>query len=353
MTISLDVGFEGGALLLGLVCMLYIFTEYREKKSIQRLFYLLLLGNVMVTAVTDMIRRTLEQQANPALNGLIAALTAVYYLLHVQIAPLYCCYVLNVTGTGLRCFRKRFDRVLLLVPCMITILLVLLNIPFGFLYTVSGGVYTRGNPAVLMIAALWYMFISCRDIIRNRQSLSRRTIFGLVDVLICSAAGFVLQILVPFLVIELFAMAFGLLLTMLLIECDDRLFEQGTKIRNRHAFRQRAKEIMAQKVSCTFLSLRFSEMNFNLSLLTAKEKLALRRQISAWLTKDFAMWDVLFFEYTHDRYVFFILNDEEGSKKRMLIERIRERFRDTWAVGNYQIQLNCIFRPRRPVFTVD
>lgn len=158
-----------------------------------------------------------------------------YFLLHTLLPILLMLYALFVTRRYYR--YNRIQRVIGLIPAALAEFLVLSN-PFLHLtwgYNEQFKFERHWGEAVLYLVSLLY-FVSAMTLLLARwHALTRRRKmilwFGIISIL----AGIVVQMLMPGVMVELFAEAIGILSIMIAVEYDEDLLDSSTNVGNRHS----------------------------------------------------------------------------------------------------------------------
>lgn len=158
-----------------------------------------------------------------------------YFLLHTLLPILLMLYALFVTRRYYR--YNRIQRVIGLIPAALAEFLVLSN-PFLHLtwgYNEQFKFERHGGEVVLYLVSLLY-FVSAMTLLLARwHALTRRRKmilwFGIISIL----AGIVVQMLMPRVMVELFAEAIGILSIMIAVEYDEDLLDSSTNVGNRHS----------------------------------------------------------------------------------------------------------------------
>lgn len=158
-----------------------------------------------------------------------------YFLLHTLLPILLMLYALFVTRRYYR--YNRIQRVIGLIPAALAEFLVLSN-PFLHLtwgYNEQFKFERHWGEVVLYLVSLLY-FVSAMTLLLARwHALTRRRKmilwFGIISIL----AGIVVQMLMPGVMVELFAEAIGILSIMIAVEYDEDLLDSSTNVGNRHS----------------------------------------------------------------------------------------------------------------------
>ena len=106
---ELTIAFDVSAFLLCLFCMMYELRK-RKVRSKQNIVYLMMIGNLMCSAVVAVISNLIQQSPElrrEAFRPLLVASLMAYFLIHTVLPAMYALYILIVIGLDANSTRVR------------------------------------------------------------------------------------------------------------------------------------------------------------------------------------------------------------------------------------------------------
>ncbi len=228
------INFDIAAILIT-IFNLFLFYSRRRLDIPQTGIFLLLLYVSLGASVMDVVTVATYARVSDYPRWLIYTVNTLYYLFQNTIAPVFCIFILALSG-GFYKLRMAFRR-LLLAPALAAAAIIastpITRIAFCFDEAMR---YSRGPglTALYGISAL-YAVISMASLVQARASLSGRTLLSLALFLPSTLGTFTIQFFRPELLIVNFGIAVSELIILLSINDFDVFIDGQTGLFNRAA----------------------------------------------------------------------------------------------------------------------
>lgn len=206
----------------GAIFLILVFTFNRRNLNKYRMFsmfYMISLTSLFCVAADILMEYTvnpLPLSRTAVFLGTIFSF--VYKFLRNATLVIYLVFIFSVTRTDYR-IRSGKMRGILWAPNCLTILLLVTNFKTGWVFTVtSEGGYARGDLLwVLYVVSALYAFAGIGYLILCKRYLDTEKFFALLFVYILTIAAVLIQMVRPELMVEMFATAIGMLITMMFV----------------------------------------------------------------------------------------------------------------------------------------
>ena len=226
------------SLMIMLSCSIYYYSHKTPQKDRSKVFELIMF-NILFTSIASLIATSMEPLVTTDMNFynyVQQFAETIYFALHVLLAPLFALYVVFVNNWGDNHSTKSIF--LFLSPALLLELFVLTNPLTGLIFYYQDNVlFTRGPMELLIYAeSAGYLLFMIQQLWLYRSILLKTAAVALWIFIGCGLFGMVVQLLFPWLKLELFCEAISLMGVMLLIEMDDFHTDSMTGVYNRHMF---------------------------------------------------------------------------------------------------------------------
>ena len=324
------------AVFLSVSCALYSLLQGRttkpQNKSFITMLILIALGGLM-----DMLYTMVHPLAGVSHTLFIwqEAFQLSYFVTHAAMGPLFAIYVMQVNGMGRE--KNRLFYVVYLLPFFLVEALVISN-PFTHtIYTYDeANVYVRNSGAnILYVISFGYILYGIFALLFFWNAVTvkiRRTILYFFILVIIGAA---LQFLFPDVKLELFAEALAMLGIMLTVEDESDRQDPLTGVYNRRGLELDLDNFIKTKNHFRMISLRFTNQDVIQRVLTTTDFEHLNRDIAEFLSTLVPKYYI----YRPDNLSFALLEMRKTDVD--TVERLKERFDESWKEGGFEVTLNA------------
>ncbi len=196
------------AILFILFVSLFFRRMYRGRIN---LFFISLLVVIFLNTVMDIIS-TLEFRfvEDPIIrNRFRASASTLYYIFRVAEGPLYFIFVANLTGTWNHLRKKKLTVLGFLLPLFVSIIVLMINLFTGAVFSFSpDGYYSRGPlVAVIYAAGVMYLLAALLLLIYTRNTMDREKFFTLAIIFPLEVIALVCQFIWKDYLLEMFSMS--------------------------------------------------------------------------------------------------------------------------------------------------
>ncbi len=250
--------FDYSAFLLELVLICSILMRKMYSNNINRFFLFLVTVTLMTTSM-DIAAVALDRNG----PGYIAAkhfFHSSYLFLHVVVAFLYLVYVLLQQDMWYRTTDKHWKIFVLFAPIAFIGIITVINPFTGLLFYFNQyDEYTRGPLflSLYVVTAYYSVFIFYRTIHFRKNTDAMRTIsltLGLFLILLAA----IVQLLIPQLLLDMFALAIGLLFMFMMVQRPEEVVDPDTGLNNISSYASDIRRSYANKKPETIIVIQFT-----------------------------------------------------------------------------------------------
>jgi len=257
---ALATTFRVAATLITITCIFYT-TILRNKKSIRRRLYLILLYITLTDSVTGLLT-TFVYNLSIAyrLKFVICySLKFLYYMTHFGIVVVFFYYMMLVCEI-VHFYDKKRKR-LIRIPLIVLEILLFSNPFTHIMFSLNEDLtFTRGYGIVLAYIVSLAYFISCVVLLfRYWKTVNHLKKIAMAYFLLLTFSGIVIQMLFPEIVCELLCEAIGLMGIMVMIEKEDDRIDASTRAYNRTALFQDLSNMIGMKRPFRIICLRIDD----------------------------------------------------------------------------------------------
>lgn len=272
--------------------LLYCLVYYYSNKTPQRdhscvfecLLFCLLFSSFSITAASVLKPFNLPGKNFPHLVQEFFQTS--YFAFHSILASLFALYVVLINNSGKMRTLKKI--VLFLSPALLVELFILTNPLTGLIFFYQDDIlYTRG-PLELLIYALeiGYFIFAIREIWIYRFILVKSNMVALSFVIACILGGSFVQLIFPWLQVELFGESLALLGIMLLIEMEGSRTDVITGGYNSHIFIVDNERLIRTQRQYRVMVITLRNYKMLLRMIGHEEMEKATRSIVLWLNKN-------------------------------------------------------------------
>lgn len=223
------------AFILSMLLISCVFRRMLRGRVNRDFFYVVLVA--FFTTLIDIIAITLDNggRGNYELKMIFHTL---YLLLHSLNTPLYLIYLIDTTDTWHKLIHRKLTLWILFAPFALVVVFLIVNFftPVVFYFS-SNGAYQRGEDffvvycvaAIYFAIALWYLF-------SYKSLFSKGEFLGMVGVFPVVLTAVLIQMFVPELAIEMFAISVTFLFIALIVLRPEEIVDTESGLMKKNAF---------------------------------------------------------------------------------------------------------------------
>ncbi len=332
--------FNLAALIIAVTCMFYTLVM-RKKVRLKNRLFLTFIIIVIIDSIVVMMSEPLGKSglSNDLKLALFNVLQFLYYITHFAIAPLFALYICLVCNVSYRFSKKA--QFYLVLPFYILELLVLTNPLTHFVYRYSADIsFHRGWGAYLAyLQAAFYVLFAIAALFLYWNTLNGLKKIALVYFFVIIIAGTLIQMVFMEIKCELLCEAIGLMGLMIVVENDDDRHDMGTTAFNRSAFSADVASYFkyGRKFFTICIRLLNSDVYRKITGYETFEKIL--SEIVTYVESLHPKLDV--YRVGNDCFMI-IFPDVEKDLADSVSEKILDRFREEWVLGDNKVLLKTL-----------
>lgn len=245
-----------------LIILLYSIFSRKITHSRTNRYFIVLLIVILLSAIFDIWSEAYGTwvPATSAVSPLRLFLFYGYFLTHNLSALLYVLYLISLTDTWHIIAKKLSLKLLLIVPYMIIIITLLSNLVTHQVFYLDDSLnYTRGSMlTVLYVCASIYIIYGAALLIVYRRLFSRNKFIALFLLFPLEIFAVVIQLIFPWLLIEIFLTTVAHLLILITIQRPEENIDTITGIGNYYAYTSDLKKALANKKDINVILIKFT-----------------------------------------------------------------------------------------------
>ena len=327
-----NIDFDISAVFISLLTIFYIFDKKGVHRRANRT-YLAIVVTGLISAVADIFSSIIN--SHPNVNNFLMqdVWNYIYLAVHNMVPYLLVLYILQLIGKEEKI--KRLYHVLLFLPTAINLVLLLLNPFFKWVFFYDfDGTYLHGRAfSFLYAGAVLYLFIDLFLLMSFHKFLPAQKLKPLCFFIFMSVTSVIIQMIFPYLLLEIFFQSIGLLGVLYSIENKDDIFDPETRIFNRFAFTGAAERAL-EEGGYQMVIVKLPNIQYYNTTAGVGYMKAIQKDIARWLEqleRGISCYDI---GSGH-----FVLLWEKTDK--ISIEEIRERilfrFTKSWGRGRFRL----------------
>ena len=323
-----NIDFDIAAVIISLFILFHIFVKKGLKTASNRVFLLLVASN-LAASVTDIISSILNSYPDTMVIWQADLVNTLYLALHNSMTPLMLLYIFCLLGDFMRMNRLLLKAVF--IPVFSEYILLLLNPFFRFVfYYDENGIYRHGWCFPLFyVFAFGYMAACIVILMVRRENITKTKRRSLIFIIVATIISLALQMVYPYLLLEIFAQTLGFLGMLLSIENQDDIVNHISGAYNRYAFIETAPEYLGNTDS-VIIVIKLQELSYYNTTIGMTRTNEFLRKIASFLSKA----DRRHFCYDLGGGNFVLLGsgmtDDEIER---LTGKTAERFRSAWELN--------------------
>ena len=232
-----------------LIMLVAVFARRTTKGNANRLYISLIILSALC-AVSDVMLESACSSLPVSDTRLIVAnvFTYIYFLTRTATIVVYFFFVFAVTGTWYRIRRKRM-KAILLIPFAVVLLTIATNPLTNAVFTVTSEEgYERGGAIFIVYAiSTLYALTGTIYLISCHRFISKNKLFPLISLYVLAMGAVLVQYFFPFLMIEMIATAFALILVILFVLRPEEISDASVGSLSFEAYKTELRKILLTK----------------------------------------------------------------------------------------------------------
>ena len=331
--ISFDI-----AALLNLSIILFIYLKKIKIHSFQNNVLLAMILDALFASVFDIFSSITISYSHIFPPSVMEFVCVAFYILNISIFFLSTLYIIVTTATFQN--TKLFQKVILFLPGLICIVIAAVNHYKPYLFYFDKNLKFHYGIAMYLYCfiAIYYILLSFSYVIKYRNRLEPAILYSLYFFLGTILTFGIIQIIYPYLLIDLFGVSLGLLIMLLNIQKPEKMINSRTELLNRDAMNTvlEKKFYLAEKF--TIISLKLRELSFLTKTFGTAYVNDTIKLVAVFL-KTLCQKDTQIFHVGFGQFclVYPSLNSAEIAR---LIEILQKRFSLPWNTGGIEVDLD-------------
>ncbi|MBQ3841946.1 MAG: EAL domain-containing protein [Ruminiclostridium sp.] len=295
-----------------MIILVAVFARRMTKGLSNRLYITLLVLSVL-SALSDIIVESVTSSLPVSDAGVVVSLIAgyVYFIARNASIVTYFFFVFAITGTWYRIRPKRM-KAILLIPFSVIILTVASNPFTGLVFTfTSEDGYSRGYGIIIIYAiCTFYALGGTIYLMSCYRFIPKNKMFPLVSLYVLSMAAVVLQYFYRFLLVEMIATAFSMVLVILFVLRPEEISDVSVGSLSFEAYKSELKKILLTKQNVHVAIISFTnayELRSYLGEMRFQTYVAhVIRQVDIMFRREHVFFDIY---YEHPGTMYIIIDD--------------------------------------------
>ena len=222
------LNFDICALVILIILAISIMTRKLYLGRSNQLFCVMMLC-IAVSTVTDLFAGMFGELVpiSPDNNGIRSFINYIYFISRNITPVAYILYVISYVGVWHIYIRDRKRCIAFMIPCAVSLFLILTNPLTHLIFFFDDNCrYTRGAASpVLYIIAIGYIIASWVIMIRYKRLITRDRLFALMSQLPVSLVTVILQLIFPWLLVEMFGSAVVVLIISTILQRGEEMLD--------------------------------------------------------------------------------------------------------------------------------
>ena len=331
------ISFDSCGVILTIVCLVYCYIQ-RSVKSRRRRIYIIL---AILTLISASAATTTGIMGKFVLTGKIVYVQYLchylYFFSHNMTALCMAAYVMENNGILGR--MNWFQYIIMGIPCFIAEVIILLNPLFHKVYYLDEyNVYVRGPwmPFIYLLSAVYFLLAIISALFYTDEA-SRIYPVSLYVMLGIAGAGILIQMLVPELLLEMFAQSLVLIGSFLLIEDEKPYLDPMTGSLRRSVFLNNTKRLLNYKEEFYVIQIHLNNIQIFHRLLPSDEVTNLYYSIGDYLKRYVSSSNLFTYDYEQ---LLVLLEHTTETEANELTERMIARFKEPWKLSGNDFNIN-------------
>lgn len=321
-----------------LIVILVYSRRYQVYPSTRNRFFVRMVAIVLTTVIISILTVFFTEQHTLIPYSINLLLHTIFFLIYPWISVLFFYYTLYVVYEDKE---SLIFRIQLLSSVFIVIysILVLLNIHYGFIFTLDqSGYQAQLFEPIIFVVAYFYMIMMIYIIETNRKNLDQVLRYVLMAYVFITTLFVTIQYFYPHFLLVGTVAGLSILIMYLYIQSKELVSDYLTRLPNRVAFEALIKYRLRLKKQLRTIVISLSDFKNINNMYGQKNGDRLLRELTQYFVELVGRVNV--FRYSGDKFA--ILYNEEDFDSNDLITNIHERFKSSWLVNDSLIYIEYL-----------
>lgn len=263
-----------------------------------------------------------------------------YLSFHNGSMPIYIMYLISLTDTWHKIRNNRLFQAILAVPIVTVLILLIVNSFTGLIFyfdTANNSEYTRGILfPLLYIAALVYLIFGVSYLLKYKELFTKTRYVSLMAMFALMFGAVVVQMFIPFLLVEMLVNAIGLLFISMMVQRPEETIDIVTGLRKYSAYADDMKRGFRNDKPVDIIMINISNFNSLSEILEYDAMNELLAIIADKLLKTKANADMYYLDKGRFRLVVDKINSAETQS---IAEEVNNIFKEDYILKEMEINI--------------
>jgi EAL domain-containing protein (putative c-di-GMP-specific phosphodiesterase class I)/GGDEF domain-containing protein len=331
-----NLNFDISALLLTVFLLVYYLVRPRVYQERRAKIFLLLLGNLLISASSELAAGILMNQELPEMDPVLNAVRVILHISQLSLPYLLVIYLMEVLGFS-RSYAYR-EYALIAIPELVMILSFLIPpVRQAFFHSNAAGRGIERTWDVFFFGTVvfFYLVLALVILFRSKRAIRRWTFTQTITLIACFLLSIVLHLADPYLHISIFIESLCMLGMYLTLENNTDLYDAGSGLRTRTALWQESGMLLQLHVFATLISIKLRDAGYLSMVLGVPAVNQLTKEVAIYL-QQFAGDDVHVFRLSSQSYALLFLPGKGTNPEQNAVrtgDQILARFQRAWVLS--------------------
>lgn len=218
------------AAIMVLVTILFTNIYRRMYKDMSSIVFNALVGTTIVAALAESFL-TILYALGCRVDIVYMLVKSLYVFAHTFATPMYCLYVVSIARTWHFIKNKPAIAVVFCVPIFIDLVMIIVNLFTGFMFSYENGVESNSGGRFHFICAGVYIVIAIAYVIKNKHLFKKHQMLALGSMLPLSVASVICGAFFPHSLVAIFSNAVGIMIMSMVIQRPEEIMDTTTMLR--------------------------------------------------------------------------------------------------------------------------
>ncbi|MCR4586471.1 MAG: EAL domain-containing protein [Lachnospiraceae bacterium] len=237
---NVEASFAFAAIVIS-VLILYYYYRLNKVKNTQGAFFVWLVVDNTLTALSSYMRWAVDKYVSDVPDMFYYAMSYIYFITHTVMIVLIFLYIFS----NVRSWREMpaFAKAFVIVPVSLALIFIATNPLHQLVYSYDGNIYRRESGIIVVYITFIYYFISTLFVvIWFNKSFSNKGRTVVLTILGIGLASVVIQLLLPEMQVEVFAIALSELILFLFIQNPTEQIDAALGTYSKTAFSEKMRD---------------------------------------------------------------------------------------------------------------
>ncbi len=332
-----------------IILSIILATNFYRKmyKDMSSVVFTILIGTTLLAACFECAQ--IIMYGAGCRNDLAFTIVKTFYVIFHNLAtPVYLFYIISIARTWHKLQGHRVTAIAMVIPFAALVILYIINIFTGFLFTFSNGVEITHYAGAQFISSGIYIVVSIAYVLSRRQLFKQHQLLALGSMLPLTAVAVIVKIFLPNSLVGVFSNAVGIMIMSTVIQRPELVIDTVTQLKKYSLYADDMDKAYKNGNHLSVIMVNIENYSMIYHLLGYDETNKLLRKISLRLDELNIRYRAFANIYYLDRGRFRItVNSFNTDKIRPLAFAINEMLKDKLTVKNIDITPNafvCIAR---------